>query len=480
MYYLKSGLDIFAQRMKNKGAGGIYLNEMWVRGDSIEYEGRLKQQIRWAEGSTNALLMWGSHIIRSALSGRGWGKLNARQMLIGSHFNAVYLELSIMGIVSMLLVPVTVLITGQSPQLDIPSLAALCLSLPSAFYMLYLSPYLGVSKREAFHFIALQFYGTVFNIARGVTRAFIKAPAQWFSNKKGNTAFLVKNNIAMVGLVLLNTIAAAKVYFDSPGGDALNIPLYGFVNAVLLLYTFTLQEPPPEGHKERAQAMYRQFEKELTMAKVDLSHDYKVQTRIPYWDSLYKISMGSTALALGTALAGLFMGGNIVTNLFLSGLVVSSVLTYFALHSQKRALTAVGFTQKSPVSDQKADISEQPGDGGKKVAGIDLRSLPAVIRSDRADRVSAQPGPAENVPSIRELRSLKRQIIGQLNDDAPLPYDMLTRYYKLCRRLPHSQTYIAQLQTYVLCVLQQEQDAAIETPQEFKEFLTLFCSTDTP
>ncbi|MCK5491611.1 MAG: methyltransferase domain-containing protein, partial [Candidatus Omnitrophica bacterium] len=59
----------------NEWSYGMLLNEVWVRGDSVDYFGKLMQMIRWSEGGTQVFFIWMKGIFNSFVKKRSLGTI---------------------------------------------------------------------------------------------------------------------------------------------------------------------------------------------------------------------------------------------------------------------------------------------------------------------------------------------------------------------------------------------------------------------
>jgi hypothetical protein len=470
IHYLKSRLDIYAEKPADTG-DGVYLNEMWVRGDSIDYEGRLRQQIRWAEGSMRVFLLAASHVVKSVYMTGGIGRLHLKTLIHGLFTYTYYAQMSLTFLCTAVALPLAMLAFGlpaaAAPFFIISGLA----SLAAVAVNMLTYHYAKISVRESLDTTALHLYGAGFNMARGVFRSVLGEPQGWFANKKAATSYLTKCNLVNLGAAALNVAAFVRIALTSTPAAMLGaLPVWMLLNAGIFVYLFLLQRAPPGGYAEKMQRMREQFRQERHMFGLG-GPEYKEDAKYTFHRAFVTgTTVAMAAIGLSAAVGGLIWGAGVTGSIVLIEACVYMAGMIFSGLTTRRALKAMakqnGDVQNGDVSkrDRLGTAAHRDGGVAESVGGVDFSAALAEARAAApGERLAQTDGAAlRALPGDlgREWSKIKLQIVR-----GDVPYDEMEQYIMACRAREDGSQSIDEADAYIRAMLsKEEQDGVLSAP----------------
>ncbi|MGE5307987.1 MAG: hypothetical protein ACM3OC_02750, partial [Deltaproteobacteria bacterium] len=475
MLFLKNNLDIYADPIKSSGKRqGVYLNEMWVRGDGVEYEGRLRQQIRWSEGGSRVFLMMIGAALHSIFKTGGIGRIKPFTLLKASLTYSCYIQLALMSAMFFVGIPVFIIMFGLG--MPVGFFASCAFTLSSLIFLLqwFILKDTGLGLREWFEAGALQFYGASLSIFRGITNLFLPPSAVWFSNKTGVTSYLTWNNIGYGLMSGLNVVAIGSILSGYSAKVLLGFfPELFLFNAGLFLYMYTLQQQPPKNDRERIALMYNQFVKESPQKRLPAARTFKAGIDINKNTFLYGLTLLAGATSIGLAVTAVLTGVSVLTFVVLSMAMVTVFVNVFYISGY--------YTTMRRIYDfQSGKISKDGGTpGGKTVSadepgGVDLSG--AMKNARPANDKEIKEGVADPVLLRAPLTDLDREwsrIRVKLLQGV-FPIDELKRYIDTCYSRPGCAGRVKDVSDYIVFMLKTEEQNAVETPAGMQAVLGCF------
>ncbi|MCK5494416.1 MAG: hypothetical protein KAJ14_14995, partial [Candidatus Omnitrophica bacterium] len=219
---------------------------VWVRGDSVDYFGKLMQMIRWSEGGTQVFFIWMKGIFNSFVKKRSLGTITISQLVYGMSFLITYSYL-MMALISMLvLYPFLSIVYPEELTISVVLIGYSLMLLHNILWFI-LMRYIGIKMKYAMEMNIMQIFGVSLSIVVGTFKAYFNPSKKWYSYKGNKLGQVWKYNLVYMGILLLNIIAILNFIIL----EKFVYTLYFIYNAAAFIYLFKLQKSAPSTHKDK-------------------------------------------------------------------------------------------------------------------------------------------------------------------------------------------------------------------------------------
>ena len=262
--YLKRYTTIF-EPSKMKYTSGVFMNETWIIGDSVDFLGKLKQQIRWSEGGTYAFIIWLKFLIEnkvtSLLPKLAVSKeshpppFSKKQVILGTAFSAHYPLQVLFSSLLFIAFPLSLLFYDVHPTL-IEQVYVYVPSFVSLFCNIYIAHYIGITFSDLLGIGLLHSFACYPTQLIGVRRALFDPSTSWEADKASDASTPIIVNVFYFLLALLNI--GASIY------GLLNARQFAVINLFVGLgfcWLFRVQKSSPNNQPERILSMFRELKR---------------------------------------------------------------------------------------------------------------------------------------------------------------------------------------------------------------------------
>jgi hypothetical protein len=262
--HLKRHTTLF-EPSKMKYTSGVFINETWIIGDSVDFPGKLKQQIRWSEGGTYAFIIWLKSLIKNRVASLFPGfavskethppPFSKKQLILGTAFSVHYPLQALFSSLLFIAFPLSLFFYDLHSSL----IAQVCMYVPTfitLFFNIYTAHYIGVTFSDLLGGWLLHYFACYPSQLIGVWRAVFDPSTSWEANKASGAITPKIVNVFYFLLALLNIAVSIFLLLNARQFAAINLLI-----GIGFCWLFRVQKPSSKNQPEQILNMFRELER---------------------------------------------------------------------------------------------------------------------------------------------------------------------------------------------------------------------------